>query len=561
MESYLIYIGKSALAAGAFYIAFLLLFQNQKQFVFNRFYLPVSLALSFLIPLITFSTVKFVEPTASSNLNSFAYLANTSENIASPGFALQWYHYILGLYILGVAGFLFHLLLGHVKAVNIIRFSRLKTLFGTEVNITPKDVHPFSFFNKIVISENTLGHPNLDMIVNHENIHVKERHTLDILFVEILFLFQWFNPFAWLLKDAVKNNLEYKTDHQITKNHNPKEYQLAMVALADKEGVAPFLTALNGSQLKDRIIMMKKKTENKYALLKQLVVLPLLAILVMGLSNREIRTEIIETEKKVEISQTGSDNEQIESDTIKSIQNTKTRETKVQYYGTQIKPNTVDSHVKASGTVYLNSKTDKTTPLYIVDGKEIENIDRINPDDIKSIDVLKNKSSTNIYGEKGKNGVILITTKKNGGDFLLDKKEMPQFPGGELALRNFIAENIQYPETALEKGIQGKVYVSFIINTKGKVTDAKISRGVDPSLNKEALRVINLLPLWKPGKQRGEFVDVTYTVPVSFKPTTEQTRKHSKVGLDGKPLEKEAVDTGNKIKPKITYLPNKNSSS
>jgi len=303
MESYLIYIGKSALAAGAFYIAFLLLFQNQKHFAFNRFYLPVSLALSFLIPLITFTTVKYIEPVLSENTNSFAYLATASESVVLPEFVFQWYHYLFGLYILGVAGFLFHLLLGHVKAVNIIRFSRLKTLFGTEVNITPKDIYPFSFFNKIVVSENTLDSVNLQMIVNHENIHVKERHTLDILFVELLFLTQWFNPFAWLLKDAVKNNLEYKTDHQITKTNNPKDYQLAMVALADKQGVAPFLTALNGSQLKSRIIMMKKKAENKYALLKQLIVLPLLAILVMGLANREIRTEIIETEKKVEISQ------------------------------------------------------------------------------------------------------------------------------------------------------------------------------------------------------------------------------------------------------------------
>ena len=301
MEIYLIYIGKSALAAGTFYITFLLLFQNQKHFVFNRFYLPVSLALSFLIPLITFTTVKYIEPVLTANTNSFAYLATASESVMLPEFVFQWYHYLFGLYILGVAGFLFHLLLGHAKAMNIIRFSRLKMLFGAEVNITQKDVHPFSFFNKIVVSENTLDSANLQMIVNHENIHVKEKHTLDILFVELLFLAQWFNPFAWLLKDAVKNNLEYKTDHQITKTNNPKDYQLAMVALADKQGVAPFLTALNGSQLKNRIVMMKKKTENKYAFLKQLVVLPLLAILVMGLSNREIKTEFVQTKKQVEI--------------------------------------------------------------------------------------------------------------------------------------------------------------------------------------------------------------------------------------------------------------------
>jgi TonB-dependent SusC/RagA subfamily outer membrane receptor len=301
METYLIYIGKAAIAAGTFYIAFLLLFQNQKHFTFNRIYLPVSLALSFAIPLITFTTVKYIEPVASVDYGSFAYLPESNEIPPQPAFVFEWYHYLFGLYLLGTAGFLFHLLLGHLKAINIIQKSRIQKIFNNLVNITPKDIHPFSFFSKIVVSEKTLSHPDLEMIVSHENIHVREKHTLDILFTEIMFLFQWFNPFAWLLKDAVKNNLEYLTDHEIAKHYNAQTYQLAMVTLADKQGIAPFLTALNGSQLKNRIVMMKKKTENKYAFVKQLVVLPLLAVLVMGLSNKEVKTEFVETETQPEI--------------------------------------------------------------------------------------------------------------------------------------------------------------------------------------------------------------------------------------------------------------------
>jgi hypothetical protein len=301
METYLIYTGKAAIAAGAFYIAFLLLFQNQKHFTFNRIYLPVSLALSFVIPLITFTTIKYIEPVTISDSGSFAYLPAPNEIPQQPAFVFEWYHYLFGLYLLGTAGFLFHLLLGHLKAINIIQKSRVQKIFNYMVNITPKDVHPFSFFSKIVVSEKILSHPDLEIIVSHENIHVREKHTLDILFTEIMFLLQWFNPFAWLLKDAVKNNLEYLTDHEIAKHYNPQTYQLAMVTLADKQGIAPFLTALNGSQLKNRIVMMKKKTENKYAFVKQLVVLPLLAVLVMGLSNREVKTEIVTSEKNVKI--------------------------------------------------------------------------------------------------------------------------------------------------------------------------------------------------------------------------------------------------------------------
>ena len=477
MESYLFYIGKSALAAGAFYITFLLLFQNQKHFVFNRFYLPVSFALSFVIPLITFTTVKYIEPILSENANSFAYLATASESIMLPEFVFQWYHYLIGLYILGGAGFLFNLLLGHFKAMNIIRFSRLKTLFETEVNITNKDIHPFSFFNKIVISENTLEHPNLKMIVNHENIHVKEKHTFDVLFAELLFIIQWFNPFAWLIKGAIKNNLEYKTDHQITQHSNPQDYQMAMVGLADKAGVAPFLNALNGSQLKNRIIMMKKKTENKYVLLKQLIVLPLLAILVMGLANREIKTEIIEYEKQVEIILDGEDisinnkklasvdfskgvdsgdiiealeianvsataiyvldeklilyirtsdyvigtNKEFEKHTAENIVLNENKLTDEYLYAIDNK-NIDKKEIEEKGeagfkNIIFISEKDTTNkygdkqPLFVVDGIIVDKIDNILPDAIENMSILKGENATNLYGEKGGNGVILVETK------------------------------------------------------------------------------------------------------------------------------------------------------
>lgn len=95
-------------------------------------------------------------------------------------------------------------------------------------------------------------------------------------------------------------------------------------------------------------------------------------------------------------------------------------------------------------------------------------------------------------------------------------EDMPEFPGGELALRQYIANAIKYPVIAQENGIQGKVYVTFVVDKDGGISDARIARGVDPSLDKEALRVVNQLPKWKPGKQRGQPVRVSYTVPINF---------------------------------------------
>ena len=95
-------------------------------------------------------------------------------------------------------------------------------------------------------------------------------------------------------------------------------------------------------------------------------------------------------------------------------------------------------------------------------------------------------------------------------------EDMPEFPGGDTALRAYIANSIKYPVIAQENGIIGKVYVQFVVDRDGSITNAVIARGVDPSLDKEALRVVNSLPKWKPGKQRGKPVKVSFTVPINF---------------------------------------------
>jgi protein TonB len=96
-------------------------------------------------------------------------------------------------------------------------------------------------------------------------------------------------------------------------------------------------------------------------------------------------------------------------------------------------------------------------------------------------------------------------------------EEMPAFPGGESELVKYLAGSIRYPVIAQENGIQGRVTCAFVVNRDGSVVDAEVLRGVDPSLDKEALRVIGLMPKWSPGKQRGKPVRVKYIVPVTFR--------------------------------------------
>ena len=222
---------------------------------------------------------------------------------------------------------------------------------------------------------------------------------------------------------------------------------------------------------------------------------------------------------------------------------------------------------KKKGIQFKTADGTKTEPIYLVDGVEIgaAEVKGIDPNRIESIDVLKGDNAVNYYGEKGRDGVVMIklkgSTKADSSKYVvgfpIDPKikfkpsigtnpgepkdldaikvigygiqkpqgekevfvvveEMPEFPGGSKALRSFLAQHIMYPVEAQKGKIQGKVFVNFIVGSFGQVTNAKIVKSVHPLLDAEALRVVGLLPAWKPGKQRGQAVDVAYTVPIEF---------------------------------------------
>ena len=118
--------------------------------------------------------------------------------------------------------------------------------------------------------------------------------------------------------------------------------------------------------------------------------------------------------------------------------------------------------------------------------------------------------------------IKLAPDKKAREDFSNDQvytvvEKQPSFPGGVSVLMKYIANNIQYPKEAQEKGLQGRVITAFIIRKDGSIDDIKVMRGIDPLLDKEALRVVQSMPKWEPGEQRGEAVSVRYILPIQFK--------------------------------------------
>jgi TonB family protein len=125
-------------------------------------------------------------------------------------------------------------------------------------------------------------------------------------------------------------------------------------------------------------------------------------------------------------------------------------------------------------------------------------------------DTKKQASPQKVSNKKGK-------AKKADGKIYEKVEQMPAFPGGQMALFNYLCKNVKYPPKAEANGIQGRVIVTFVITKEGKVTNPKINKSIDPSLDAEALRVVNTLPNWIPGRKAGKAVNVKYTIPITFK--------------------------------------------
>jgi TonB family protein len=170
-------------------------------------------------------------------------------------------------------------------------------------------------------------------------------------------------------------------------------------------------------------------------------------------------------------------------------------------------------------------------PLYVVDGEHRAGLDEIDTEDIISISVLKDESATELYGPGAKNGVVIVSTKKGwsknkvSGEDTPGSKEvfyivedMPKFQGNDHnTCLKYVQEHLEYPQEAKARGLQGIVHVLFVVDARGKVTNARVKRGVDPLLDKAALKAVNSMPDWTPGRQRNKPVAVQFEIPVEFK--------------------------------------------
>jgi beta-lactamase regulating signal transducer with metallopeptidase domain len=288
MENILYYLIKVAVGTAVFYLTYHFLFRKSKQFVFNRLYLAGSFLASFIIPLITFKRKTYVTEAAYSYATAeTSGIYETITYVPETAGSMGLHQYLLIIYIAGVVFFLLRLVYAFIVAARIKANSTAENIAGMNINISGSNIRAFTFLDRIVISREILGHPSLNMVLVHEAVHSKEKHFVDILTAEFLFILQWFNPFAWLKRMAIRNNLEFRADDVVARSFDPLEYQLAMLSMAQKSFKSPLLIELNSSNLKKRIIMMKSNRYTRFSGITRMAIIPVTAILLLSLSGKE----------------------------------------------------------------------------------------------------------------------------------------------------------------------------------------------------------------------------------------------------------------------------------
>lgn len=579
MEAFEIYLFRSVIWLTGFALVYFLFLRDERFFFLIRYYLIAGILTSFLFPLITIHYKIFVPAVNSIQVDGAVF--GKAQNLASvkvPDTGLI----IMVLYVAGVIFVLARLIKQIRLIVRVIKKSEITEINSVKLIRTPEFTTSFSFFSYLFVNH-SVKDIEAEEIVNHEKVHISQKHWIDLVFMELLCMLQWFNPFAWIYMRFIKQNHEYLADSvALNRTSDPAVYKATLLNQIMGIPVVSLTNSFNYSLNAKRFKMMKNIISSPYRKLRTFLILPVFAIVLYSFASpeyhylppvgndmiiakppvifiREVQGIVVNEDNKslegvtIVVSGTslGAISDADGSFTIGNVPDEASLVFTFPGYITQIlKPDfDSDMNVKmlkdqenapSSVRVRLSGTTSSSPPLVVIDGVISDNgVDEISPDDIASISVLKDVSATHLYGEKGKDGVIEITTKKNDSGrtqktmsdvqvtgYASDQKQevdvftivekMPEFPGGNESMTSWIVKNVKYPVAAIREKITGKVIVNFIVSSTGKVRNVKVIRSVHPLLDAEAVRVISSMPDWIPGSQTGKAVDVEYYLPVDF---------------------------------------------
>ena len=436
--------------------------------------------------------------------------------------ATPWWKIVLPtLFIIGMVATLGHTLLSLFRIIRMIRHSEQHPQDdGTTICVSANaKVAPFSWMHYIVM--NRMDYEARDeAILTHERGHIRLHHSWDLILVDTLTSLQWFNPAMWMLRSDLRAIHEYEADAVVlSQGINARQYQYLLITKAASIGGYSLANGISHSILKNRINMMLHTQSPRQRYLKLLALLPIVAVALAV--NAETVTDVVYTNSEApseerlsnEILAT-AESQPAESEAVVADDNEKFIAKGIVYDYSEDKPTPiVGAIVQVVGTK-RGTVTDKDGRFRI----EVSKGEKLQVAYVGFESTILGVSKA--FSDDGKDYIVgLMKEDANPADpnKAFDVvEEMPQFPGGPSKLFEFLAQNVNYPTEAEKANIQGRVIATFVVEKDGSISNAKVVKSIDPLLDAEALRVINAMPHWTPGKQGGKEVRVKYTVPISF---------------------------------------------
>jgi len=487
------YLLKVNVAFVLFYAFYRLFFYKDTFFKLRRAILLAFFGLALFYPLLNIQDwVRQQEPIADVIYMYSAMLPEATAK-ADAAASVDWYGWLLGslgFIYWGIVAFLCGRFLVQLSSILwLAHTSERVVIHETPVYALRKAAGPFSFFRMVFLHPESHSDKETDEILTHECTHVSQWHSIDVILSEMMCMACWFNPFVWLLKREVRHNLEYLADNTVIQSgYDSKSYQYHLLGLAHHQSVTTLYNSFNVLHLKNRIMMMNKKRSPGIVRTKYLIFIPLVGILML-LSNIEAVARLT-----VRLA-----NEATVSNAMVTATGILVDETGQPLIG---------------ASVVVKGGKEGT----ITDRKEAFSLE-VPANAILRCSYQGRESQEVLAADMTNNTHLSLSSKSremNEQVFTVVEK-MPSFPGGDAELLKYIATNIKYPKESQDNGEQGRVICSFIVGRDGSVNNPEVLRGVTPLLNEEAVRVINTMPRWNPGMQRGKAVAVKYTVPITFR--------------------------------------------
>lgn len=507
------YLLKVNVAFVLFYAFYRLFFYKDTFFKLRRAILLAFFGLALFYPLLNIQDwVRQQEPIADVIYMYSAMLPEATAK-ADAAASVDWYGWLLGslgFIYWGIVAFLCGRFLVQLSSILwLAHTSERVVIHETPVYALRKAAGPFSFFRMVFLHPESHSDKETDEILTHECTHVSQWHSIDVILSEMMCMACWFNPFVWLLKREVRHNLEYLADNTVIQSgYDSKSYQYHLLGLAHHQSVTTLYNSFNVLHLKNRIMMMNKKRSPGIVRTKYLIFIPLVGILML-LSNIEAVARLT-----VRLA-----NEATVSNAMVTATGILVDETGQPLIG---------------ASVVVKGGKERT----ITDKKGAFSLE-VPANAILRCSYQGRESQEVLAADMTNNTHLSLSSKSremNEQVFTVVEK-MPSFPGGDAELLKYIATNIKYPKESQDNGEQGRVICSFIVGRDGSVNNPEVLRGVTPLLNEEAVRVINTMPRWNPGMQRGKAVAVKYTVPITFrlKSPVEETKEETLTVVDVMP--------------------------